>query len=177
MLSALGAGRARPAALPEHPIDADEAAELLAAEAEHVQQLATSTTRLVEHFGADLDEDNPLRLAAGLARGYFTGLAAHRPALAALHAACDTELDHLAQLLAALIPDLDVAPLADAAVAPVFLPNRRDWAELTEEIDLRLPYLAMRVFCLKRDWREFATVLYKCHYSDAVLAECAAELD
>jgi hypothetical protein len=76
-----------------------------------------------------------------------------------------------------LIPDLDVQPLTDAALAPVFLPNRQDWAELTGELDLRLPYLALRVFCLKRDWRELATVLYKCYYGGVVLAECVDELD
>jgi hypothetical protein len=176
-LSALGAGRARAAALPDHPVDADEAAELLAAETEHVQQLTTATTRLLEPVGAGLDEDNPLRLAAGLARGYFTGLTPHRHALATLHAAGNDELDHLAQLLPALIADLDVQPLTDAAHAAVFLPNRPDWAELTRELDLRVPYLVLRVFCLKHDWRELATVLYKCYYAGVVLAECDDELD
>jgi hypothetical protein len=175
-LTALGAGRVQAADLPEHPLDPDEAEELIAAELEHVQKITVATTRLVEGLGDDLDEDNPLRLAAGLARNYFTGLARHRSALSALHAACDDELDHLARLLPALIPDLDIEPLTEAARAATFLPDRREWAELSDELEFRMPHLVLRLFTLKREWREFVTILYKCHYTGTVLAECLEEI-
>jgi hypothetical protein len=75
-----------------------------------------------------------------------------------------------------LIPDLDVRPLTEAAGSTTFLPRRGGWAEQVDELGVRLPYLVLRVLCLRRDWREFATVLYKCHYSVTVLAECDEEL-
>jgi hypothetical protein len=32
------------------------------------------------------------------------------------------------------------------------------------------------VLCLRREWWELATVLYKCHYGLTVLSECDEEL-
>src|SRR5205814_9127812 len=107
-----------------------------------------------------------------LVRVYFSGLNAYMVEIRQIHRACNAEILGLANTLPSLFDGVDRPKLVRMARARSYLPDRGDWQVLAEDGDLPMPYFAMRLFCLHRRWREVATVLFKCYYSAALVAEC-----
>jgi hypothetical protein len=50
--------------------------------------------------------------------------------------------------------------------------DRAEWHARSDDGDLPLPYFARWLPCRHRRWREVATVLSKCYFSAALVAEC-----
>nr|BFE81227.1 hypothetical protein GCM10020093_038280 [Planobispora longispora] len=121
----------------------------------------------------DVDDDNLVRMIAGIARIYFSGLSSRMLPIKALHAACDAEIENLATVLESADDgiDLGIEPqrLRRIARTRVFLPGKAEWTALTEEEGV--PYPVLRLFLLNRRWREVGTVFYKCHFCRSLLAD------
>ncbi|GIH97285.1 hypothetical protein ACFFMN_15180 [Planobispora siamensis] len=127
--------------------------------------------RLVELL-PDLDRvdgDNPFRMAADLARLYFSGLSSRMPSIRSLHDECDDAIEDLADALEALGADADPDRLRRIARSRVFLPGRREWEALMEEADTGVPHAVLRLFLLNRRWREVGTIFYKCCFCNRLV--------
>ncbi len=52
-----------------------------------------------------------------------------------------------------------------------WFPTSGEWAVVTNDNDLPLPYLAIRIICLKAVWRAVAMVMYKSYACSMLLAQ------
>ncbi|GII01608.1 hypothetical protein [Planobispora takensis] len=116
-----------------------------------------------------IDDDNPFRTAADLARLYFSGLSSRMPPIRSLHAECDDAIEDLADALQALGADADPDRLRRIARSRVFLPGRREWEAFMEEAGAGVPHTVLRILLLDRRWREVGTIFYKCYFCNRLL--------
>jgi hypothetical protein len=133
-------------------------------------QLDRMTSLLDDLFGS-LDYDNPIRAGVEVLRIYFSGLSARSAEIGKIHGECNMAIARTANMLARKSYTLRL-PLKDMSNENWF-PTSGQWAIVTEDIDLRLPYLALRVICLKADWRAAAMVMCKSYTGLALLTQIA----
>lgn len=138
-------------------------------------KLAGHVVTLVTDAAPDLaDEESLPHIVREAIRFYFSGLSPHMKELRSIHAACNREIG----MLAAENPSgPEAAELRRMARARVYLPDRADWQALCDELDLTLPYPAMRLLLLKRDWREVATIFHKCVTCSSLFQDPGLTLD
>jgi hypothetical protein len=141
-----------------------------------VNALLEEVSQLLEALVEQVDSERPLRVVGQLARAYFSGLAEHRAEIQRLHVAANAEIDRLMATLPAVFTGVDMRMLAKMAHRDDFLPDRASWNAFAEEVDVPVPYLVMRVFCLNRRWREAGALMFKLGYCAMLLAECLEEL-
>jgi hypothetical protein len=133
---------------------------------ERFQELSGRLARVLEAVSPD--DDNP----GSIVRYYFSGLGDVREEIAEIHGMTDWEINELADAAPEEYPLLKPERLRALATTRVFLPSRAEWAQFTRDVfDMRVPYLVLRLLLLRRDWREVATVYYKCHFCAQMLAE------
>lgn len=141
-------------------------------EADHVarfQALPDALTELLDDAMPDTDQPGDLL------RFYFSGLHDLREEIHDIHLRCDREIGALADSVPREFPGIDAGMLRALARKRVALPDRHEWAVLLDELDVRIPYVVLRLLVLRRDWREVATIVYKCfRCSDLVLRHSGA---
>jgi hypothetical protein len=120
-------------------------------------------TGLADELAELLEDDHVLDGPGSLLRFYFSGLRDVRDEIADIHRRCDREIVDLAEAAPAEFPELEPGPLRRLARRRTALPDRDEWAELMDELEVPVPYAAMRVLLVRRDWREVATIFYKCY--------------
>lgn len=142
--------------------------------AERMADLFGRLTAVVEPIFDRVDNlDSMPELVGALLRGYFTGLRPYRSEIRRIHAICNEELRQLATTLPTMFDGVGQERLTRMAKAHVLLPDREAWQALSDDGEMPMPYFVMRILCLHRRWREFATVMYKTYFASALLAECS----
>ena len=125
--------------------------------------------RLLDGLFSSVDYDNPVRACAEVMRIYFSGLSARSAEIKKIHEECNMGIARIMNILA--IKSYTVRlPLSDMSNRNWF-PTSGEWAAVTEDADLPLPYLALRVICLKSDWRTVAMVMCKSYACLAILTQ------
>ena len=151
------------AALATGYVDDEQAKILLHEKGQRVVSLTQDFARIFEALADDLDEDRPLKMITGMLHIYFSGLSTHMVLIKKFHSACNKEIKDLASILPKIFSGVDVhvQMLEDMARAKTFLPDKDEWQNLMDEADFSIPYVFMRLFCLRRSWKEVCTILYK----------------
>jgi hypothetical protein len=117
-------------------------------------------TRLLEDLFSSVDYDNnPVRACGEVMRIYFSGLSGRSAEIRKIHEECNMGIMRTINVLERT-PYTVGLPLSEMSHKNWF-PTSGEWAVVTEDTDRRLPYLALRVICLKADWRAVAMVMYK----------------
>ncbi|SDK95918.1 hypothetical protein [Nonomuraea jiangxiensis] len=112
-----------------------------------------------------------------LLRFYFSGLRDLREEIHDIHVRCNQEIVDLAVSASREFPGLDADRLRALARKRVALPGQQEWAQLLIQLDARIPYVVLRLLVLRRDWREVATILYKCFLCYDQVAHSVARPD
>jgi hypothetical protein len=162
---------ARPIA-PGAAADAESVLAWLEESGDRLAELMKRLTGVLERVVDQDDDDSIVRAVGALARIYFSGLSAHMTEIRMIHRACNTEILGLAGELPVYFDGVDKARLTRMARARSVLPDRAEWHALSDDGDLPIPYFVMWLLCRHRRWREVATVLFKCYFSAALVAEC-----
>ncbi|WP_336205303.1 hypothetical protein [Nonomuraea sp. LPB2021202275-12-8] len=112
-------------------------------------------------------------------RFYFSGLRDLREEIRGIHGRCDRQIEDLAASAPVEFPGVDADKLRRLARRRVALPDRHEWAVLVDEPDMpHIPYIVLRLLVLHADWREVATVIYKCYLcSELVLRHTVGRPD
>lgn len=142
-------------------VDIEQAKVLLHEKGQRVEALTQDFMSIFEALAEDFDEDHPFKIAMSLLHLYFSGLSGHMLLIKKIHRACNQEIMDLASMLPVIFPDADGELLEDIAGAKTFLPDKDEWQNLMDEMDTSLPYILLRLLCLRRDWKEVVTILYK----------------
>jgi hypothetical protein len=138
-----------------------------------LDSLQVECLTLLEEVFDGIDDDNPLRVVAGVLRAYFSGLAPCAAEITRIHRACNAEIAQLASIIAVVFPDAaaGVTRLQGMAGASTLIPDKDEWPVLMAEAGESMPYAVFRLVCLRRDWREVATILYKRHLCAGLLEQ------
>lgn len=113
--------------------------------------------------------NNLLRACVESIRVYFSGLSAHSAEIRKVHEECNKSIERIASTLERTPYDVRL-PLRDMSHENWF-PTSDEWAVVTTDNDLPLPYLALRILCLKAVWRAAAMVMYKSYSCSMLLAQ------
>ena len=124
---------------------------------------------LLDDLFSSVDYDNPVRACAEVMRIYFSGLSARSAEIRQIHEECNMGIARIISVLGRESYTVRL-PLRDMSNKNWF-PASGEWAVVTEDSGLRLPYLALRVICLKADWRAAAMVMYKSYACLALLTQ------
>jgi hypothetical protein len=139
---------------------------------DRLADLMKRLTDVLERVVDQHEDDSVIRAVGALARIYFSGLSRHMTEIRMIHRDCNAEILGLAHELPAYFDGVDRARLERMARARSWLPDRAEWHALSDDGDLPVPYFVMWLLCRHRRWREVATVLFKCYFSAALVAEC-----
>jgi hypothetical protein len=155
---------------PDEGINNDTAERLILEDGNRFSDHLDRMTRLLEGLLSSVDDDsNPVRACAELMRIYFSGLAGCSAEIGKTHEECNTGIRRIANMLGGTSYAIRL-PLRDMSHKKWF-PTSGEWAAVTEDSDLRLPYFVLRVICLKADWRAVAMVMYKSYACLVLLAQ------
>jgi hypothetical protein len=151
-----------------------ETADLSAAE----RSILEETGRLTHHLDtmtdllgglfSGVDSDNPARACADVTRIYFSGLSAYSAEIGKIQEECSASV---ARILNVLSGSYDIRPPLRKMGNKNWFPTASEWAAVSEAIDVGLPYLALRLICLKKDWRIAAMAMGKSYACLALLTE------
>jgi hypothetical protein len=151
-----------------------EMADLSAAERSILEETGRLTghldtmTNLFEGLFSSVDFDNPARACAGVMRIYFSGLSAHSAEIGQIQEACSASV---ARILSVLSGSYDIRPPLRKMGNKNWFPTAGEWAAVSKAIDAGLPYLALRIICLKKEWRAAAMAMGKSYACLALLTE------
>jgi predicted transcriptional regulator len=149
--------------------DDDVAERLILEEGSRFSNHLDRMIRLLDDLFSSVDYDNPVRACAEVMRIYLSGLSVRSAEIRKIHEECNMGIARISSVLARESYTIRL-PLRDMSNKDWF-PTSGDWAVVTEDTDLRLPYLALRVICLKADWRAAAMVMYKSYTCLVLLAQ------
>jgi len=113
--------------------------------------------------------NNPAQVCVELMRIYFSGLSAHSAEIREAHEACNKSIERVASTLGRASYNVRL-PLRDMSQENWF-PSSSEWAAVAQGADFNLPYLALRIICLKAVWRAVAMVIYKSYACSMLLAQ------
>ena len=152
------------------PSESDDTAERFILEesgrfSNHLERI----TSLLEGLFSGVDSDHPVRACAEVMRIYFSGLSASSAEIKQIHEECNMGIARLVNVLA--IKSVTVRLPLSAMRNKKWFPTSGEWAAVAEDSDLPLPYLALRIICLKADWRTVAMVMYKSYACLAILTQ------
>lgn len=122
---------------------------------DHLEKMS----HLLDGLFSSVDYDNPVRACAEMVRIYLSGLSVHSAEIAKLHEECNMGIRRIMNALRGT--SYSTHPRLMAMSKKNWFPTSGEWAEVTEEADLHMPYLALRVICLKADWRAVAMIMFK----------------
>jgi hypothetical protein len=115
--------------------------------------------RLLDNLFDSVDYDNPVRACAEVMRIYLSGLSVRSAEISRIHDECNLSIARIINVPA--IKSYDIRPSLKNMSNKNWFPTSGEWAAVVEDTEFRLPYLALRVICLKADWRTVAMVMYK----------------
>ncbi|HET9138197.1 hypothetical protein [Actinophytocola sp.] len=161
----------RPVPTSRPPSGDHSVADRLEARRDHVLALETHLGDIVESV-FDTDSDRITQLIGTVTTGYFSGLTAHLPDLRQLNHEIDAALTALAAELPRHFTGIDEHRLHAIAAARTYLMTKADWDAWLDSHSAGFAYLAVRLLCLRRDWRLAATIVSKCHYAHTLLDDC-----
>lgn len=119
---------------------------------------------LLDDLFSSVDYDNPVRACAEVMRIYFSGLSVCSAEIRQIHEECNMGIARIISVYTVRLPLRDMSNKN-------WFPTSGEWAVVTEDSGLRLPYLALRVICLKADWRAAAMIMYKSYVCLALLTQ------
>jgi hypothetical protein len=149
--------------------DDDVAARLILEEGGRFSDHLDRVIRLLDGLFSSVDFDNPVRASAEVMRIYFSGLSARSAEIKKIHEECNLGITRMMNVLA--IKSCTVRLPLSAMRNKNWFPTSGEWAAVTEDSELPLPYLALRIICLKADWRTVAMVMYKSYVCLAILTQ------
>ena len=149
--------------------DDDIAERLILAEAGRFSDHLERITSLLEGLFSSVDFDHPVRACAEVMRIYFSGLSASSAEIKKIHEECNMGIARMVNVLA--IKSVAVRLPLSAMRNKNWFPTSGEWAAVKEDSDLPLPYLALRIICLKADWRTVAMVMCKSYACLAILTQ------
>jgi hypothetical protein len=173
--SSIGRGFASPSvsgpqeSSPGEAADDDVAERLILEEGGRFSDHMDRIIRLLEGLFSSVDFDNPVRACAEVMRIYFSGLSASSAEIKKIHEECNMGIARMMNVLA--IKSSTVRLPLSAMSNKNWFPTSGEWAAVTKDSDLPLPYLALRIICLKADWRTVAMVMYKSYACLAILTQ------
>lgn len=150
-------------------VDYDDAERLILEEGSRFSGHLDRMISLLDDLFGSVDYDNPVRACGEVMRIYFSGLSARSAEIRKIHDECNVSIAHIISVPAIKSYDIGL-PLRDMCNKNWF-PTSGEWAAIAEDADLHLPYLALRVICLKADWRAAAMVMYKSYACLALLTQ------
>jgi hypothetical protein len=167
-LSAATSGR--PGSSAGDAADGDIATQTLSEEGIHLSGSLERVELLVGGLFDNLDYcNNPAQVCVELMRIYFSGLSAHSAEIREAHEECNKSIERMASALGRALYDVRL-PLRDMSQKNWF-PSSSEWAAVAQGADFNLPYLALRLICLKAVWRAAAMVIYKSYACSMILAQ------
>jgi hypothetical protein len=149
--------------------DDDVAARLILQEGDRFSDHLERITSLLEGLFSSIDFDHPVRACAEAMRIYFSGLSACSAEIKKIHEECNMDITRMMNVLA--IKSCTVRLPLGAMRNKNWFPTSGEWVAVKEDSDLPLPYLALRIICLKADWRTVAMVMYKSYVCLAILTQ------
>lgn len=164
------------AALEAGYVDSEQAKVLLHEKGQRVSSLTQDFVGIFEYLVDDFDEDHWFKMIISLLHVYFSGLSMLMEPIRKIHQACNEEIMDLASILPVIFPGTDMQILEEMAQAKTFLPDKNEWQDLRDDMDVPIPYILLRLFCLRRDWKEVCTIVYKGYRYVTLLDECKEKL-
>jgi hypothetical protein len=150
--------------------DGDIAMQTLSEEGIHLSSSFERVGLLLGGLFDNLDYcNNPAQVCVELIRIYFSGLSAHSAEIREAHEECNKSIERMAGALGPVLYDVRL-PLRDMSQKNWF-PSSSEWAAVAQDADFPLPYLALRIICLKAVWRGAAMVIYKSYACSMLLAQ------
>ena len=161
--------RARASSLSRKAADDDVAERSILEEVGRFSDHLEMITSLLEGLFSSVDFDHPVRACAQVMRIYFSGLSASSAEIKQIHEECNIGIRRMINVLAN--KSVTVRLPLSAMSNKKWFPTSGEWAAVTEDSDLPLPYLALRIICLKADWRTVAMVMCKSYACLAILTQ------
>jgi hypothetical protein len=105
------------------------------------------------------DADGTVQVCMEIVRIYFSGLSAHSAEIKRAQEDCSRSIARIASALERT--SYDVHPQLRDMSRKNWFPTSSQWAAVLQDSDFALPYLALRIICLKAVWRAVAMTIYK----------------
>jgi hypothetical protein len=154
----------------EDTADGDIAMQTLFEEGIHLSSSLEWVMLLLDDLFDNLDHcNNPAQVCVELMRIYFSGLSAHSAEIREAHEECNKSIERMASALERARYNVRL-PLRDMSRKNWF-PSSSEWAAIAQQADFSLPYLALRIICLKAVWRAAIMVFYKSYACSMLLAQ------
>lgn len=140
--------------------DDDVAKGIILEESVHLGDNLEAVACLIGELLDDLDDvDNPAQMCIELMRIYFSGLSAHATEIRVAHEECGRSIGRISTALERA--SVKVHPQLRDMSRKNWLPTSSQWAAVMQDSDAFLPYLALRIICIRAVWRSAAMVIYK----------------